>query len=341
MRDVVIDKNGKVLYLGLQKFREIIFENKSCFICATPLNEENRSEEHVFPKWMLRDFKMHASAIDLPNKEKHRYGGYVVPCCVRCNSRMGSEIEEPISTIIKSGYDSVIKQIDQDGPRLIYDWLARIFLKTHLKDRDLRTHVDHRKSSDKISDTYIWEGFYLPFCFSRAFYSGSNFSADVMGSFLVFKVEDSRNDLTDRFFYVDDTSTLVALLQIRDTGFIAAFNDFGIGLNAIKGMLDKIDHHSINPSQLAEIATHLSIVSSMYGNRPMLRYGEEDNSFRGIPPEKTIMKEISMEEKGTKFYHFVHKLINKDDIELAEGVKNAEKSFLWDANDSFNKTDLP
>src|SRR3989344_480025 len=150
MNDVVRDIRGKIVYFSPVKFREQIIEKKNCFICGASRREVEFNDEHIFPKWMLDDFGMHRAKIDLPNKEEHQYGTYKVPCCVACNSRMGNEIEKTVSALLKGGYKSVYKFMTDGDPWLLYSWLARIFLKTHLKDSTLRKHLDFRQGSGNI-----------------------------------------------------------------------------------------------------------------------------------------------------------------------------------------------
>lgn len=341
MEDMIKDKNGRILFLSPEKFCDIIIQKKSCFICGVNPKEAAFSKEHIFPDWILRDFNMNDAAIDLPNKEKHRYGTYVIPCCINCNNRMGSEIEKPLSEVLKAGHSSVVEYLEKNGPWSLYNWLARIFLKTHIKDRDLREFVDFRRGSNRIGENYRWEGLYHTFCLSRAFYAGTTFHDSVMGSFIVYPIADKVNDLSDRFFYVDDTNARVLILQLRDVGLIAAFNDFGIAMWSLQKMFTKIGKRRINASQLAELAAHVANCSSLYTNRPQIFYNAENNFFSAVPPEETLTKNITDDEWGTTMYHFTHKLIGKDDHDLERGIRAGTRTFLWDKDNNFNATDLP
>ena len=337
MKDLIRNQDGQIIYLSPTKFKEVVIQQKNCFICGRSSNDVRFNKEHIFPDWILRDFEAYKEAIDLPNKEKHSYGTYTVPCCSECNNRMGNEIEKPLSEAIKSGYSSVVDYIDKNGHTLIYEWLARIFLKTHLKDSLLRKSPDFREGSAKIGDNYKWEGLYFPFCFSRAFYAKTVFDPRIMGSFLVFPVEDKTNDLTNRFLYVDDTDALVVLLQIRNIGFIASFNDFGIALHTMSKMLDKINR-PLNVSQLAELAAHVAILNRVYTNRPSVFYAIETNSFISVPPKETPRKEVTDEEWGSILYHFTHKLI--PDSDLLEKVRSGKQTFLWSKDGALLTTHL-
>jgi len=95
--------------------------------------------------------------IGLPNDSDFRYDKYTIPCCEPCNSRMGLEIETPISELVARGYDAVSRYLVREGPWLFFIWFNLIFIKTHLKDKSVRLHQDRRKPDDRISDHYTWE----------------------------------------------------------------------------------------------------------------------------------------------------------------------------------------
>ncbi len=241
MEDVVRDQTGKILYFSPAKFREQIIEQECCFICGRSKKETQFNNEHILSKWMLEEFDMYEQQIELPNGTTHKYGTYLVPCCSECNNRMGIEIEKPISDLIKGGYAAVHKFLSEVGdPTLLYCWLARIFLKTHLKDLTLRKHLDRRQGTGNIGDDYVWEALYLPFCLSRAFYAGTVSLENIMGSFIVVPITDNKNDLTNRCHYTDHTNSLTMTLQIRDMGFIASFSDFGISLGNLEETFKKL-----------------------------------------------------------------------------------------------------
>jgi hypothetical protein len=339
MKDVVYDKTGKIVYFSPAKFREQVIEQECCFICGRSKRETQFNNEHIVSKWILDEFNMHEQRIELPNGTTHKYGTYSVPCCSECNSRMGIEIEKPVSDLIRGGYKAVQKFLAEGGdPTLFYCWLARIFLKTHLKDLTLRKHLDSRQGTGNIGDDYIWEGLYLPFCLSRAFYADTASVENIMGSFIVVPIADNKNDLKNRCASIDHTNSLTMTLHIRDMGFIASFSDFGISLGNMKEMFKKINNRPINPSQFGQLAGTVAMASVIYKNRPNVFYSFEANSFISIPPENTGFKEASDAEWGDLLFHFTQRLLMEED--LVEGVKAGTRQFLWDKNNDFITTHL-
>lgn len=339
MEDVIRDNTGRIIYFTPEKFREQVIVKKHCFICGVSPKGTLFNDEHIFPKWMLNELQMHQGKIDLPNTQKHQYGTYLIPCCVACNNQMGNQIENPISGLLKGGYKSVYEFMKNGGDSLLlYCWLARIFLKTHLKDSILKKHIDSRKGFGNIGDDYRWEGLYLPFCLSRAFHAKTNTLENIAGSFIIVPVVDNKNDLSDRFYYADDTNGLTVVLQIRDIGFIASFGDFGLSLHNMGKMLEKIKNRPVNPSQLGQLAAYVAATNLIYRNRPTVFYSLDSNDFISVPPKDTKTKNLSDSEWGGLLYHFTHKFIAED--ELAKEVKAGKRQFLWDHNNEFLTTHL-
>lgn len=182
----VVDKAGKVIFFSTQRFVNDICLGNCCILCGARPGQKQFNNEHVFPEWLLRHFNLFDKTITLPNGSTLRYDRNTVPCCVDCNSLMGNEIERPISEVVKGGHQALDKFLSTTGNWLkIAVWLALIFLKSHLKDRALRFHLDARKGQEKISDLYDWEHLHHIHTFARAFYNGCFIDPKVIGSVLV------------------------------------------------------------------------------------------------------------------------------------------------------------
>jgi hypothetical protein len=118
----------------------------------------------------------------LPNRNKVRYDRYTVPCCADCNSSMGRQIEEPISRAVHAGPETLAEYIKNAALNVII-WMGLIFLKTQLKDRKYRVHLDQRKGDDRIADQYDWEDLHHLHSFVRCFYTGCRVDNGALGSF--------------------------------------------------------------------------------------------------------------------------------------------------------------
>lgn len=74
-----------------------------CFLCGTELHENNRSEEHVYPKWLQNKFNLWTQRLGLLNNTSILYKDLKVPCCKKCNLKMSSELEKPMEQAVSGG----------------------------------------------------------------------------------------------------------------------------------------------------------------------------------------------------------------------------------------------
>ena len=113
-------------------------------------------DEHVVPQWILRRYDMYNQRVTLPNGKTVRYDRFTVQCCEDCNSDLGSLVEEPVKDLLCDGYDSLVARMSETVRARLYCWCALLFLKMHLKDRDMRMEPDRRKGDAKIGDVHDW-----------------------------------------------------------------------------------------------------------------------------------------------------------------------------------------
>jgi hypothetical protein len=128
-----------------------VWNDKCCFVCGHPRSEADTNSEHVIPDWVLAEFNLHSSKVSLPNGELITYSRYRLPCHKICNDTLGREIETPVAKIIKQLNHENAGEIVSKYYPLISIWLSLIFLKIHLKDGNLRWHLDSRNRQETIS----------------------------------------------------------------------------------------------------------------------------------------------------------------------------------------------
>src|ERR1700736_2704414 len=194
------DANGKVIFFSPKRFLDDICLGDCCFICGAKPGSKPFNNEHILPEWILRRYDLFARTITLPNEVLVRYDRYTIPCCVECNDLMGREIETPISTALHEGSESFAAFIQKAGLN-VFVWMGLIFLKTHLKDRKYRVHLDHRMGDGKIADQYEWESLHPLHSIVRCFYTGCHVDKDSIGSLLGISVRGQASP--EKFDYGD------------------------------------------------------------------------------------------------------------------------------------------
>jgi hypothetical protein len=102
---------------------------------------------------------------------------------------MGTLLENPIQQAVSNGARAVNDLIRKEGPARLFVWLALIFVKTHLRDRNLRIIPDRREPDIKIGELYDWSQLHHLHCVARSFFTQPDLDAAILGSFGVFPAQ--------------------------------------------------------------------------------------------------------------------------------------------------------
>jgi len=76
-------------------FTDMKFDYDFCFLCGEKL-KHSKSKEHVFPKWLLKKYKLFNEKLELLNQTKISYNNLKIPCCSDCNNNYLSQMEKKI-----------------------------------------------------------------------------------------------------------------------------------------------------------------------------------------------------------------------------------------------------
>lgn len=217
-----LNEKGGVVYFSRERFVESICIGGSCFICGAKPGSKLFNDEHILPEWILREFSLFDREITLPNGRSFRYARYKIPCCWDCNTHMGRHIEEAVSEVLHGGHAAVADHFRKNnGGLMFFVWMALIFLKTHLRDRNFNMTLDRRVSQEPISSLYEWESLHHIHTIARCFVTGAEIAKEVPGTCFVLpaKVEH------EQFDYADLYEAKVALVRFRDVAVLTVFND--------------------------------------------------------------------------------------------------------------------
>jgi len=270
----VIDPTGKMIYFSIRRFIERIAEGDACFICGTERSTVPFNDEHVIPEWILSRYNLHGRSITLPNESGIGYGQYKLPCCETCNSEMSTTFEKPISDLVKAGYAEVAKYMAERDPWLIFKWLCLIFMKTHLKGKQLRLYLDRRNGEGTLADLYDWPEFHHIHCVARSFYTRAILAPAVMGTLFVWPARTLPGE--EEFDYGDSYLGRTVLLRLGEIAFIAVLNDSG----CVRSWLDKALRRIGGPLsslQLRELMTRMAFINIHLTDRPQYR-----SEFEGV-----------------------------------------------------------
>lgn len=259
------DATGRVIFFSAQRFVDDICLGHCCFICGAKPGSKPFNNEHILPAWLLRHFNLFDRTINLPYDHKVRYGSYTVPCCQDCNSLMGELIETPVSSAIAGGLSAVNLFLEEGGLLKMFVWMGLIYLKTHLKDRAMRIHLDKRKGEEKIADDYNWAHLHHIHSVVRSFYNGCSVEQEALGSFLSVPV--TLQGARERFDFSDLYDAQTMVLSVDDCALFAVFDDSGGALSRFFPRLKRITG-PLSHIQVREVLAELSFLNLSLKERP-------------------------------------------------------------------------
>jgi hypothetical protein len=341
----VTSSNGRIMFFSVDRFVKDIAQGDCCFICGAKPGSKKFNDEHVLPDWILRISGLHNRRITLPNQIDFKYSRYKIPCCEDCNSLMGKQFEIPISELLSGGTDAVMKYIAEHGPWLFFVWLSLIFLKTHLKDKGFRFHLDQRQGDAKISDLYTWEEMHHIHCVAPSFYTGCNLDPKVMGSVIV--VPAKTESFYEHFDFGDNSMSRTMLLRVGDTAFVTVLNDSCAAINLLQPTLERISG-ALSPIQLRELMSRLAISNLHLKVRPrffsQFDLEKEKCLMSAELPTEWELDEWEKDTFGKLMYSccatMLAALQHPENASAIENVKRGRWTFLFDENGKFIENSL-
>lgn len=218
----IVDRQGNYIFVSEKRFVDLTRNEQTCFVCLRNPNSETL--EHIVPNWVQRVCGLARSRVQLANGSKVLYPQWKVPCCEACNQLLRRHFEDPISKAHQLGFEE-IKKLHKRNPHILLGWLSLIYFKTHYKDLFLNNHLNHKKSTGRIGDSYDWGIMAWPHAFFRApIYR--TFIKSIMGSLCVIKIKNPT--WADLYDYKDDFLSSSVYIRIGDIALLAVFNDGGL-----------------------------------------------------------------------------------------------------------------
>jgi hypothetical protein len=339
------DAMGKVIVFSAQRFVDDICLGHCCFICGAKPDSKPFNNEHILPAWLLRRFDLFDRTITLPYGHKIRYGGYTVPCCRDCNSLMGELIEAPVSNAISGGASAIDAFISGGGFSTLYVWMGLIYLKTHLKDREMRIYLDRRKGEEKIGDEYDWADLHHIHSVVRSFYNGCVVEKEALGSFLRMQV--TQQGSRDRFDFSDLYVAQTMVLSIDECVLFGVFDDSGGALSQLYPTLKRING-PLSHIQVREVLAELAFLNVSIKERPTFHTEcnlsvEKCRMFATRPTLDFVPVDLQL--RGRLLRHALYNIpegmqFNVDRSEVIEAIDAGTMTFLFDEKGDFIKESM-
>lgn len=238
------------------------FTNDSCFLCGCKLNDKNRSDEHVFPKWLQHEFNLWDQFITLANNTPIPYKLLTIPCCKNCNNVHLSAMENDIRRAYQSGY-AEFKNLDDQR---IFQWAFKIFYGLLFKELSLL--ADRRNPSfGTIMTPEVLEKYRSLHGFLQSV--RTHFEFMQIKPWSIFVVETmAYDDLTLNFNYHDNINGLTFSIRMGGIGIVASFEDASAQKFCHQDYYDNLEGIKLHPIQFDELAAKVAYKSFLLNRIP-------------------------------------------------------------------------
>jgi len=238
------------------------FTNDYCFLCGCKLDDKNRSDEHVFPKWLQHEFKLWDQFIILANNTSIPYKLLTIPCCKNCNNVHLSSMENDIRKAYQSGY-AEFKNLDDQR---IFQWTFKIFYGLLFKELSLLSNR-RNPSSGTIMKPEVLEQYRNLHCFLQSVRIPFEFINIKPWSIFVVETR-ACDDPTLNFNYHDNINGLAFSIRMGGIGIVASFEDASAQKFCLQSYYDNLEGIKLHPIQFDELAAKVAYKSFLLNRIP-------------------------------------------------------------------------
>lgn len=269
-------------------FESMIFTYDRCFLCGKILTRKNRADEHVYPRWLQREFNLWDEKLILINGTAIPYRNLIIPCCNKCNNDyLNKLVEKPIEEAVKGGYKDFIK-LDE---KIIFQWLAKLSYGMLFKELSLAIDRENQ-ALGKILETEHLEEFKMLFTFVRTILHNTTFSQIKPWSILIFHIVD---EATPQYDAQDLIFTNCFFMRMNDIGIVCNMQDGGYNEKFFEEHMNDFLDIPIIDIQFREICAKFLYKSSLMFKQPYF--------LIQIPSEEHNRMDIVTVEAGGAVYN--------------------------------------
>lgn len=301
--------------------------SKRCFLCGIKLDKENETEEHVFPRWLLKRFNLYNSQMYFLNGRPVAYGKMKVPCCYKHNQLLKKKLEDILSKA--KSYQEVIRL-----PRkIIFNWLIKIFLG--IQNREKETLLKPGSSSKrKMLPKSFTDNYHTLMDFLTLFIKGRTiYKKPYPYSIFIYHINEDDNNF-EKFFFADNIFSAAIAIRFADVGIVAILGDAGAQQDALKGFYNKIRRRVIHPQQFNEIIARHFYYSKLFNRttKYMSLQSKDKTYILTLPIQGFSNKPVFDEWKAEGYNVFLQKYCQID----LEGIPHGKTiTFLFDEKGKF------
>lgn len=253
----------------LQIILEHPYQTDVCFVCAAPLSAANRTEEHIFPRWLQDRFDLRAKRLTLANRTEIRYDQLKIPCCFDCNNQRLSPLENRIARASANGFNEVVHVARFD----LFRWLAKIYLGIQYKELSLLVDRRNPEAGGILTAEWISRYALLHLCLTQEQLNGN--PEFTPGSLWIFRCQ-VPDDIVLQFDLADDIQNGVIAIRFGEVAILADFLDDGHHQDMGADMFRRVSQVALHPLQFKElvaIVVYQAKLINIQGNVEFFEHG--------------------------------------------------------------------
>ena len=231
---------------------------KTCFICGCRLNQQNRTEEHVYPKWLQQRFQLTNKKLRLLNGSIISYRQLTVPCCKKCNGEYLQPIETAMSKAVRQGPQAVREL----GEHRLFIWLGKIFYGTLYRELSLRRNLKTSSKRSIFSKEQL-KKYASHRMFLRSACLPIEFRGFFPSSILILKTQEL-DDAHLNWDYSDDRSAMFVGCRMGKVGIVCTLQDGGVVKSHFPRLLRSALSLNLHPIQFREVMTKVRYLGLLF-----------------------------------------------------------------------------
>lgn len=224
------------------------FDHDACFLCGKHMDSDN-SVEHVFPKWLQKNYSLWDQRIYLLNGSFMPYRQLTIPCCEECNNKHLSKVEDVVNETVRGGFQKAIKL----PHKVWYLWAGKIFYGILRKELSLLLDRSNPNGGTIITKEII-ESFSNLHLFMQGFRGRHEFIGDAPYSVLVCNL----HEFGSSYDYRDNLSLFTLAIRMGEIGIIVSFEDGGLIQKSYGRYVEEVEGRKLHPIQFYELYAKVS-----------------------------------------------------------------------------------
>lgn len=282
-----LDDNIKTL------FGEMTFNLNNCFLCGILLDKDNRTVEHIFPKWLQHKHKLWDKKLRILNGSDINYRKLIVPCCKKCNNEYLSEIEKQVRT----AFDSGVEEVRNMDKTILYKWMMKIIYCLLFKELSLK--LDRKVDNKMIISPDFLSKYRVMYDYMMSIMNHVTIE-EKMSSIFIFDVHTNNEDLDNNFFYIDDVLHGQFAIRSNEIGIICCLGDSKVIENSLYNYFLPFHKFKLHEIQFRQL------IADVFYKRKLLRNKNSfltiSNNIIQIRPFKVIYDEYNYQEYAKILY---------------------------------------